>query len=237
MKRTHAVRMLMGLLCAGITVVVVSGKLAGGEPEPKRSVGAKVKLPSPVYDSSTSVEQALLRRRSVREYKDEPIGIVEVSQLLWAAQGITEPARGFRTAPSAGALYPLEVYVVVGNVKELEPGVYRYQPHQHELERVRKGDVRAELSTAVLKQGSVLRAAIIVVFCAVYERTTTKFGDAGIRYVHMEVGHAAQNLYLQAVSLKLGAGIVGEFPDEEVKKALNAQEDEQPLYIMPVGVR
>ncbi len=237
MKRMHVSRLLTGLLCAGISMAFMSGQLAGEERKAEKSVAAKVKLPSPAYESSTSVEQALLQRRSVREYKDESISIAQVSQLLWAAQGITEPAKGLRTAPSAGALYPLEVYVVVGNVRELEPGAYRYHPHQHELERVREGDVRAELCSAVLKQPSASRAAIIVVFFAVYERTTTKFGDAGIRYVHMEVGHAAQNLYLQAVSLKLGAGIVGEFPTEKVKRVLNAQENEQPLYIMPVGVR
>lgn len=137
-----------------------------------------IKLPEPAKVSSTSLEEALLKRRSVRSFKDSPLTITEVSQLLWAAQGITSP-RGLRTAPSAGALYPLEVYVVAGNVDDLPYGVYNYRPVKHELVRVVKGDKRIELCDAALGQTSVRNAAAVIVFAAVYERTTRKYGDRG----------------------------------------------------------
>jgi len=196
----------------------------------------EVKLPEVRYDSEVSIEETLLKRRSVRDYAGEPLTLQEVSQLLWAAQGITDP-RGFRTAPSAGALYPLEVYVVVGNVQNLTQGVYRYEPDKHELVKIVDGDRRVELAEAALGQAWVEKGAINIVLAAVYERTTGKYGDRGIRYVHIEAGHAAQNLYLQATALGLGTVTVGAFNDDQVKENLNLPGDEQPLYIMPVGRR
>ncbi len=112
----------------------------------------KVKLPEPKYDSGTSIEQALLKRRSVREYKNEPLTLMEVGQLLWSAQGITDRVEGFRTAPSAGALYPIEVYVVIGNVKSVNKGVYKYIPYEHAIVKVKDADVRNELASASLGQ-------------------------------------------------------------------------------------
>jgi len=153
---------------------------------------------------------------------------------LWAAQGITDP-RGLRTAPSAGALYPLEVYVVAGDVVDLSAGVYKYDPHNHELLKVLADDIRAELARAALNQAWVKEAAINIVFTAVYERTTVKYGERGVRYVHIEAGHAAQNLCLQATAMDLGIVTVGAFHDEQVKEVLNLPDDEQPLYIIPVG--
>ncbi|MQY55622.1 MAG: SagB/ThcOx family dehydrogenase [Dehalococcoidia bacterium] len=193
-----------------------------------------VKLPELRYDSDVSLEQSLLQRRSIRTYTGEPLTLQEVSQLLWAAQGITDP-RGFRTAPSAGALYPLEVYVVAGDVQGLTLGVYRYEPAQHQLVRVIDGDKRASLADAALTQPWVKEGAVVFVFTAVYERTTAKYDDRGIRYVHIEVGHAAQNLCLQATAMGLGAVTVGAFHDEAVAELLNLPQDEQPLYIIPVG--
>lgn len=193
-----------------------------------------MKLPEPRYDSDVSLEQSLLQRRSVRSYTDELLTLQEVSQLLWAAQGITDPA-GLRTAPSAGALYPLEVYVVAGNVQGLSPGVYRYEPDGHQLIRIIDGDRRAELADAALGQSCVEEGAVDFVFSAVYERTTGKYGDRDIRYVHMEAGHAAQNLCLQATAMGLGAVTIGAFYDEQVTRHLNLPGDEQPLYIIPVG--
>ena len=195
-----------------------------------------IKLPDPQYDSDVSIEQSLLNRRSIRGYTGEPLALQEVSQLLWAAQGITG-VRGFRTAPSAGALYPLEVYLVAGDVEDLPPGVYRYEPDEHQLTRIIRGDKRAELVGAALAQPWVKEGAISVVFTAIYERATGKYGDKGIRYVHMEVGHAAQNLCLQATAMGLGAVTVGAFYDGRVAKLLNLPQDEHPLYIIPVGQR
>jgi SagB-type dehydrogenase family enzyme len=193
-----------------------------------------IKLPEPRHDSDISVEETMLSRRSIRSFTNEPLTLQEVSQLLWAAQGNTDFA-GRRTAPSAGALYPLEVYVVIGNVKDLSPGVYHYEPDKHQLTRVFNGDVRARLANAALGQGYVRSGAISCVITAIYGRTTVRYGDRGIRYVHIEVGHAAQNLCLQAVALDLGAVVVGAFDDGQVTEVLNLSEDEQPLYIIPVG--
>lgn len=193
-----------------------------------------IKLPRPKYESTTSVEKALLKRRSIRQFKDESLTLIEVSQLLWSSQGITNP-QGFRTAPSAGALYPLEVYLVAGNVDKLPAGIYKYKPDGHKLKRIAKEDKRAELCKAVLGQRCVKDAPMVMVFSAVYERTTWKYGERGIRYVHIEVGHAAQNVYLQTVSLDLGTVVVGAFSDDKVKKIIGMPATEHPLYIMPVG--
>ena len=146
--------------------------------------------------------------------------------------------RGFRAAPSAGALYPLEVYVVIGKggVVGLEPGIYHYNPHTHALELIKEGDYRDELCAACLGQPWVGKAPVSIVITAIYERTMVKYGKRGIRYVHIEVGHVGQNVYLQAVALGLGTVAVGAFYDEEVRKVLGVSENEHPLYVMPVGV-
>lgn len=182
------------------------------------------------------MESALQRRRSVREYSDQALTLAEVAQLLWAAQGAAGGDR-LRTAPSAGALYPLELYVVAGNVDHLPAGVYRYLPHEHRLLRIVEGDQRSPLATAALGQSWVRSGAAVLVFTAVYERTTGKYGPRGIQYVHMEVGHAAQNVCLQAVALDLGSVVVGAFRDRQVQQVLQLPEREQPLYIMPLGRR
>jgi SagB-type dehydrogenase family enzyme len=193
-----------------------------------------IKLPEIVQESDTSIEKALLKRRSVRSYKDSPLTLAEVSQLLWAAQGITSP-RGLRTAPSAGALYPLEIYVIAGNVNDLPDGIYNYRPLKHELVTIVKGDKRNELCNAARGQSSIRTAAAVIVFSAVYERITMKYGNRGIKYVHIETGHAAQNVFLQAVSLNLGTVVIGAFFDDVVTEVLTMPDGEQPLYIMPVG--
>jgi SagB-type dehydrogenase family enzyme len=191
-------------------------------------------LPQARLQSDVSLEETLVQRRSVREYTDEALTLEDVSQLLWAAQGITSEWGG-RTAPSAGALYPLEVYVVTGNVQNLAPGIYRYAPNEHELLKVRDGDVRAELAKAALDQIAVQDGAIDILISAVYERTTQKYGDRGVRYVHLEAGHAAQNICLQATALDLGMVTIGAFDDDRVKDLVGIPGDEAPLYILPVG--
>ena len=196
----------------------------------------EVKLPEPRHDSDVSIEETLLKRRSVRDYTGEPLTLQEVSQLLWAAQGTTNP-RGFRTAPSAGATYPLETYIVVGDVGNLAEGVYRYKSAEHKLVKVLDGDWRGQLAGAALGQSWVKEGAVNIIFTAIYERTTRRYGDRGIRYVHMEVGHAAQNVYLQTVALGLGTVVIGAFRDDQVREILKLPQNEQPLYIMPVGRR
>lgn len=196
----------------------------------------RVKLPKAKYDSDVSLEESFVQRRSSRDYTDEPLTLEDVSQLLWAAQGITSDWGG-RTAPSAGALYPLELYVVVGNVHDLDTGLYRYYPETHELGMIAGGDVRSSLASAALGQESVKDGAIDLVLTAVYQRTTGKYGDRGIQYVHMEIGHAAQNVCLQAAAMGLGVVTIGAFYDDEVRRLLNLPKDEEPLYIIPVGKR
>ena len=191
-------------------------------------------LPEPSHSSRISVESALKQRRSLREYQDVPVTLKEVSQLLWAAQGITHE-HGYRTAPSAGARYPLEVYLLAGNVTDLPKGAYKYRPHTHTLVNIAEGDLRSELAVAAIGQNSVKAGSIVLIFTAVYERTAAKYGRRGLQYVHMEVGHAAQNVYLQAVSLGLGTVFIGAFSDDRVKDVLNMPEKERPLGIMPVG--
>jgi SagB-type dehydrogenase family enzyme len=194
-----------------------------------------VSLPVPVMIGEFSVEEALANRRSVREYSDQPLTLSEIGQLLWAAQGITEPGTGKRTAPSAGALYPLELYVATGNVEGLPPGVYKYNPYEHRLLLIKRDDVRTTLRQAAIDQSAVEEGSAILVFASVHERTTQKYGERGIRYVHMEVGSAIQNVYLQAESLGLSTVIIGAFTDSAVQSVMGMDEMERPLGIMPVG--
>ena len=193
---------------------------------------AGVSLPPP-QAGAMSLEEALARRRSVREFSAGALTLAEVSRLAWAAQGVTKPEG--RTAPSAGATYPLEVYLAVGEVKGLAAGVYRYRPGPHRLEAVADGDIRRQLAAAAVGQEWVSRAALVVVIAAAFERTTARYGRRGERYVHMEAGHAAQNLLLQAAALGLGATPVGAFNDAEVCRLLHLPDGETPLYLIPVG--
>ena len=200
-------------------------------------------LPPPQTDGAMSVERALANRRSRRNFRNEALTPEQLSQLLWAAYGVTLPlpdqphlGGGLRTAPSAGATYPLEIYAVIGLVDGIEPGVYRYIPAQHKIVLVVEGDVRAALSEAALGQTMVREAPVSIFYSAVYERTTGRYGEErGVRYVYMEIGHSAQNVYLQAEALGLGTCAIGAFFDEYVRELLNLPDEEVPLYLMPVG--
>lgn len=195
-----------------------------------------VSLPAPRLESDFSLERALRERRSIREFSKAPLTQQEVSQLLWAAQGITG-RDGLRTAPSAGALYPLELYLVVGAVEGLDPGIYKYVPAGHTLVKVISGDQRRKLAAAALGRDSVADAAAVLVFTGVEKRTTGKYGSRGVRYVHIETGHTAQNVFLQATALGLGAVVVGAFDDKKVGEILNLPQGETSLYLMPLGRR
>lgn len=194
----------------------------------------QIQLPVPDVDGSRALEGLLAQRRSVRDFSGQALGLTEAGQLAWAAQGITH-RDGLRTAPSAGALYPLELYLVAGAVDGLPPGVYRYRPNTHRLEMSGEGDRRAILAQAALGQDWLADAAAVFVFAAVYERTAWKYGARAERYVHMEVGHAAQSLFLQAEALDLGTVVVGAFDDREVAAVLGLPADHRPLSLMPVG--
>jgi len=194
-----------------------------------------VRLPAPDYRGDVSVEAAIHGRRSIRDFRNTPLSLQEIAQILWAAQGITEPGTGLRSAPSAGAMYPLETYLMAGSVTDLAPGLYQYQPQQHTLLKHHEGDLRADLSRAALGQPFIKQAPVSIVLSAVFERTTSRYGDRGMRYVHMDVGHSGENIYLQCVALGLGTVVVGAFRDAEVHRALELPESVQPLYIMPIG--
>jgi SagB-type dehydrogenase family enzyme len=191
--------------------------------------GDVVRLPEPNIEGGTSLAESLAKRRSVRTYASTSLSVEQIGQLLWAAQGVTQKLWGRRAAPSAGALYPLETYVV------LPEGIYHYNPRRHELKRTMEGDRRRELQSAAFGQGAVGRAPAVFVFAAVYARTSVKYGDRATRYVDIETGHACQNLLLQATALGLVGVPVGAFVDERVAEVLRLENNTMPLYLVPVG--
>jgi SagB-type dehydrogenase family enzyme len=204
-----------------------------------------IKLPSPQLKSKVSLEETILRRRSVRRYRREPLDLPQLSQILWSAQGITG-TRGFRAAPSAGATYPLEIFVVVGKQgvitgeakqapEELQAGIYHYEAASHSLILHKPADLRPDLARATLDQEFIIDAPVDIVICALYHRTSYRYGRRGERYVHIEVGHVGENIHLQVVALGLATVEVGAFHDEEVRTVLSVDEQIKPLYIMPVG--
>lgn len=193
-----------------------------------------INLPTPRTTGTQGIESLLEHRRSIREYRDAAVSLEELAQLLWSAQGITD-ARGHRTAPSAGALYPLELYVVVGKVKGLPAGIYHYQAKGHRLQSTGSHDVRQALAQAALSQEWLADAPVVLVFTAVPERTTEKYGERGIHYIYMEVGHAAQNVFLQAGALGLGTVVVGAFEDKAVARVVGLPPGRKPMILMPVG--
>lgn len=199
-----------------------------------RSARSSVVLPPPPRGSVYPLERALLERRSVREFRRASISLPEASQLLWSAQGLVS-LNGRRTVPSAGALYPLEVSLVASNVRDLAAGVYRYKPAQHRIACVLAGDCGRALAQAALEQACVEAAPAVIAIAMVERRITLKYGDRGLRYAHMEAGHAGQNVLLQAVALKLAAVPVGSFDDVAVRIAAGFRADESPLYLIAIG--
>jgi len=194
-------------------------------------------LPAPVFDGNIAVEKTIKHRRTVRSYSSEPITLAHFSQILWAAQGITEDEGFKRAAPSGGALYPIDVYAAVGQggVQGLKEGVYRYDPPHHSLEERADTDSREGVAKAALKQMWTASAPVVLVLTAEYSRITSKYGERGKRYAMIEVGHIGQNIFLQCDALGLAAGIVGAFDDNKVARAINAKKNHEPLIIMPVG--
>lgn len=196
-----------------------------------------IALPEPSTTGSVALERLLQQRRSIREYRSNSVvALGHIGQLLWAAQGISN-ALGLRTAPSAGALYPLELYVAASNVQAVEQGIYHYQPENHQLDPILRGDFAKALARAAYGQSSVQTAAAVIVICSVPERTTRKYGQRGMQYIHIEAGHAAENLFLQVEALGLATVVVGAFYDDEVVSTLQLPLNEIPLLLMPIGCR
>jgi SagB-type dehydrogenase family enzyme len=194
-------------------------------------------LPKPETRGDLSVEQAIHSRRTVRSFSSEAVILFHLSQLLWAAQGITEDAGGLRSVPSAGALYPTEIYAVTGQnaVEGLEAGVHQYRPAIHGLDRISGRDIRQDIGRASLSQMWLANAPVVIVICSEYERVTGKYGQRGVRYAMIEAGHVAENIFLQACASGMAAGIVGAFMDEDVVRIMDIPATHEPLLIMPAG--
>jgi SagB-type dehydrogenase family enzyme len=220
-------------LLTSVQVVAIVGMTLFGR-EAYMAENNLYRLPGPVAGNDNPLIPILQQRRTHREFALQPLSLKQAAQLLWAAQGITS-REGYRTAPSAGALYPLELHLVVGEVEDLPAGSYRYDAMRHTLECEKTGDLRQALSAAALYQDWMVQAPAVVVISAVDTRTTRKYGSRGVRYVHMEVGHASQNLLLQAVALGLAAATVGAFDDDRLHQLLGLTDGELPLVIHPIG--
>ena len=198
-------------------------------------VNSNIVLPEPNKDGKLSVEEAIDKRISRRDFLEEPLSKESIAQILWAAQGISvdNVTGATRTAPSAGATYPIEIYLVAGEVENIPEGIYHYKYQKHELHAVAEGDSREELSAAALGQDFIASAPASIVLAADYDRTTGRYGDRGVKYVHMEIGHITQNIYLQAEALNMGTVAVGAFTDKKVQQLLKSQYE--PLMITPIG--
>ncbi|MBN2105638.1 SagB/ThcOx family dehydrogenase [bacterium] len=207
-----------------------------------------VPLPEPRLSGGLSVEAAFNQRRSVRQYSNDALNLTQIGQLCWSAQGVTKKIEkpfwlpegrewigGLKTAPSAGALYPLEIYLVIGNADNLSAGLYRYLPAKHALKTIHTTDLRKPLSEAALDQGFLTQAGVVMVITGIYERTAVKYGDRAGRYVHMEVGAVCQNVALQCESLGLSTVVVGAFDDDQISQVLKLPGNEHPLAILPLG--
>lgn len=196
--------------------------------------GQVIKLPPPILKGQVSLEEALTARRSIRQYADAPLTLEQVSQILWAAQGVTSPD-GKRTAPSAIAIYPLQVYLIAGKVDNLASGLYKYNPNGHELSKLKDGDLRADLSTASMSQASIRGAAVNIIITGDMAKMVKKAGEGSEKWVYIEAGHAAQNLCLEATALNLGTVTVGGIKPDILRQALGIPAEEAPIYILPVG--
>jgi SagB-type dehydrogenase family enzyme len=195
-----------------------------------------IALPDPYGYQGLTLEEAIEQRRSRRDYRVGPLSLVELSRLLHSASGITDRGREFRAAPSAGALYPIETYVVVHNVAGLETGLYHYAVLEHALERLRTDDLRTELVVAGVGQEMLGQAQVVFVLSAIFQRTRWRYRERAYRYILLEAGHIGQNLYLAATSMGLGACAVGAFLDDNLNNLLGLDgEEESALYLIPVG--
>lgn len=250
--RRGYVKYLAGLIAVAVVAVAGYGIFEATESPPMRTptlttpeefpyqttiTEEVIALPKPRTLGLMSVEESIAKRRSIRDYTPESLSLEQISQLLWTAQGVTEAASGKRAAPSAGMTYPLEIYLAVGEkgVKGLPAGVYNYIPQDHSIVKMMDGDVRYPLQEAALRQTWVGDAPVTIVIAAIYERTTVRYGNRGVRYVYIEVGHVAENVFLQAVALNLGTVPIGAFSDDDVQRALGLPNEVKPIYIMPVG--
>ncbi len=199
----------------------------------------EIALPKPVVAGQRPLEEVIKARRTVRSFRGDTLTLARLSQLLWAAYGITSETGGLKSVPSAGALYPLDIWVAVADkgVQGLEAGVYHYVPEGHKIALARAGETRKLIARASLDQGWIAEAPVILVITGEYGRCTRKYGERGIRYTLIEAGHAGQNIFLQAEALGMGAGIVGAFHHDLLQEALGIGRMHDPILVMPVGYK
>ena len=196
----------------------------------------RIYLPPPEHEGTVSVEAALFTRKSRRSFSEASMPLQQAGQLLWAAQGLSADGTtgATRTAPSAGATHPLNLYLIAGNVDDLPAGIYRYLWDEHALVLVREGDHRQAAADLSVRQQFIAEAQLTIVLTAVFERTTQRYGERGNRYVYMEAGYANQNIYLQAEALGMGTVAVGAFSDNKLTELLKSASE--PLLVIPVGL-
>lgn len=198
----------------------------------------KIPLPREMARGGMSLEEAIQKRRSVRDYSRQPLSLAELARLLHSGGGITEPTYPLRAAPSAGALYPVELYAVVNRVEGLPKGIYHYSPRDHSLELVKEGDFGLEMMRHAVGQEMVWHAAAVLVLTAIFQRTRVKYGERAYRYVLLDAGHVGENIYLAATSLGLGPCGIGAFFDDDLSNLLGIDgKEEAPLYLVAVGKR
>ncbi len=196
----------------------------------------KIELPSFEPTHAPSLDQTLKQRKSIRDFQARPISKDQLSYLLWASTGIQRIKAGYeyRTVPSAGALYPIETYVIVNDVRNLDAGVYHYSIQAHQLEQLKQGNFRHDIAMAALGQGMCGAAAVVFVWSAVFARCKWKYGQRGYRYIYLEAGHIAENLALAAVSLNLGNCEVGALYDDHVNAILGIDGTDESVLCMAV---
>lgn len=213
--------------------------IAPAPPYKQYAEAEKVKLPTD-WEMDKSLQQTLQYRRSFRRYSKTPLRMVDLAMLLWAGQGISGRAGSFlfRTAPSAGALYPVETYLSVQNVESLSPGLYHFQPAEFTLERISDGSAGKNVAEAALGQNFLERAGVVFIWSAILRRNFSKYGHRGLRYVMMDAGHICQNLLLAAEGLALGACPVAAFYDDQLNRLLGLDgEEESVIYLAAVGAK
>jgi SagB-type dehydrogenase family enzyme len=228
------------------TTKYVRGKMEGGYLDWSRKPGTykhylnstKIKLPPPKQVETLSVDEAIRRRRSIRTFLEKPMTIEQLSYLLWASIGIQRKENGyeFRTVPSAGALYPIETYLIANKIRGLEKALYHYSIKSHLLEELVRGDFSRSVARAALGQEMFLGAAAIFVWTAIFDRSKWKYRQRAYRYIYLDAGHIAQNLALSATSLGLGSCQVGAFYDDEVNTIVGVDgAEESAIYLSAVG--
>jgi SagB-type dehydrogenase family enzyme len=231
---------LIGFVCLCGSLFAPRTLLSSAKRWPlKRKGGSSMGLPEPRLDGDVSLERAIHQRRTVRSFERKALTLEQFSQLLWAAQGITEAGGFKRAAASAGALYPMDVYGAAGGdcVEKLDPAVYHYEPANHAVSLVKEGDARRDIAIAALSQMWMAHAPLTLVITAEYSRIIGKYGHRGVRYAMIEAGHIGQNIFLQSQAMGLEAGIVGAFEDEKVIKVMGIKKTHEPLLLMPVGYK